>query len=84
MSLIIPRSTRAEKCIRTGAANAGKLMDRYSRAYPDATKEQILTYVALHLASEIEELAYQEQEDRTNPRLEQLIDQIDKIDDGEL
>ncbi len=83
MTLRIPRDPTTEKCLRNGATNAGSLVGQYTTAHPEASEEQILTYVALHLAYRLERLTDRDKADDTNNRIETIIEILDKLDDGE-
>lgn len=83
MALRIPRDPTVEKCLRDGATAAGTLVSRYSSAYPDASDVRILSYVALHLANRLEQLAHEEKASNTDSRLQEVIELLDRIDDGD-
>ena len=83
MALRIPRDPIVEKRLRDGATTAGSLVSQYSSAYPDASDVQILSYVALHLANRLEQLTHEEKASNTDTRLQEVIELLDRIDDGD-
>ena len=77
ISLTIPRDPVTERRFRKGAEEVNRLFARYEQSYPKATREEILTYVSLHLARNL--AAFHEEMEALNlaQELQSLIAEID-------
>lgn len=79
LSLTIPRTEIAEQKIRRAADRVNATLEKYRIAFPDATKEELMTYVALHIANAAQDEALDTEELRLVPRFEKLIRQLDQL-----
>lgn len=79
LSLEIPRTEIAEQKIRRAADQVNSTLERYRLVFPEATKLELMTYVALHIANEAEASLLQQEELQLSSRLQKLLGQLDRI-----
>lgn len=75
--IIIPRDTAEEKALRNAATEINRLFPKYRNAYPSASDEEIITYVAIHLARRLSIMQEEFQELDLSATISDLLSEID-------
>ncbi len=76
----IPADTDSEKHLRQGAGELNRLLAKYEAAYPDASEEEVMTYVAIHLANDLAALRDAVESLRLSNILSDLLTDLDEAD----
>lgn len=79
LSLEIPRTEIAEQKIRRAADQVNSTLERYRLVFPEATKLELMTFVALHIANEAQGTIIEQEELQLSSRLQVLLTQLDQI-----
>lgn len=77
MMLSIPAEEDVEHHLREAAKRVNELLTQYRNAYPKASKEETLTYVALHCARDLCEAEHNERNKQIEQRLNVLLKTIE-------
>lgn len=72
MTLIISRDPIEEQALRAGASLVNRTLERYRVKMPTASREQLMCYVALHIANNLQILQMRDEELDLEYRLTQL------------
>lgn len=80
ISLQVERTEKAEEEMRNATKRVNHLFALYQRQYPEATKKELLIYVALHLANALESEELQRERSELIKRLSTLAGDLDALD----
>ncbi|MDO5017089.1 MAG: cell division protein ZapA [Porphyromonas sp.] len=72
MTISIARDPVAEQAMREAAVLVNKTLERYRTAFPSATKKELLSYVALHIANRFRRLQMEQDTLQLEQRLAKL------------
>lgn len=79
MTLEIPRSEETEQALRKGAEMVNKSIERYRTAFPGAPQVELLSYVALGLASQLHQQELATSELDLEERLRKLNNDLEQV-----
>lgn len=79
MTLSIPRSEEAEQTLRKGAEKVNKTIERYRTVFPGVSQVELLSYVALDLASRLQKQELETAELDLDVRLRKLNSDLEQI-----
>lgn len=79
LSLTIPRTEVAEQKIRRAADQVNSVLEKYRLAFPEAKKEDLMTYVALHIANNAQSKELEMDNLKLSDRLEKMVKQLDQL-----
>lgn len=79
LSLTIPRTEIAEQKIRRAADQVNSVLEKYRVAFPDAKRDELMTYVALHIANNAQTSMLEMEDLQLTSRLKKLVKQLDQL-----
>lgn len=78
MTLSIPRSPEYEQSLRRAADEVNTVIERYRVEMPYVAREQLLSYVALDIANELQRLRKEQSELKLEERLNRLNSSLEE------
>lgn len=79
MSLEIPRSQVVEQRLRRAADQVNTTLERYRLSFKGVTKVELLSYVALDIANQLQTQKLEREELQLDERLTKLTNELDDV-----
>ncbi|MDD7438691.1 MAG: cell division protein ZapA [Bacteroidales bacterium] len=79
MTLEIPRSEEMEQSLRRGAEMVNKFIERYRTVFPNVSQVELISYVALDLASRLQKQELEAVELDLEKRLRKLNSDLEQV-----
>lgn len=79
MTLEIPRSQQVEHRLRRAAEQVNETIERYRQVFVGASKVDLITYVALDIANQLQMHTLEQEELQLEERLSQLTQELDDL-----
>lgn len=79
MTLSIPRSEETEQALRKGAEKVNTVIERYRTVFPGVSQVELLSYVALDLASRLQKQELESTELNLDVRLRKLNNDLEQV-----
>ncbi|MBR8703346.1 cell division protein ZapA [Porphyromonas levii] len=79
MTLTIPRDENSEQALRRGAERVNETIERYRVAFPRVSQAELLSYVALDLASRLQKMEMEADELNLEARLKTLNNNLEQV-----